>query len=189
MCGCRPERSKAPPAPPVATTTATQDATLDELVNLMRERLLLMHEVAKWKWNAGKAITDASREWQLLADLEQRGLAHGLSRERTRAFMAAQIEAAKLIQEADFTLWKEAGQDKFDEVRDLDSDLRPLIDELSDKMLAQLSRLLLASAGLQDDVDLEQRAKAVLRGNGIDDDVRAVAIRALREPNRGEMLP
>ncbi len=178
MSGCRPEQ---PGAPPAATTQSPphEDATLDELLGLMRERLLLMHDVAKWKWNEGQPIADADREQQLLADLEQRGLAYGLSRERTRAFMAAQIEAGKLMQEADFATWKKAGQGKFSDVRDLATDLRPRIDELSDRMLAQLAKVAPMIGDEQARTKAVQRADAVVRGNGIDDDVRAVVIRPL----------
>ena len=34
-------------------------ATLDRLLGLMQQRLTLMHEVARWKWNAGQPVTDA----------------------------------------------------------------------------------------------------------------------------------
>jgi chorismate mutase-like protein len=140
LAGCWTSQPDAMPAPPAAATTGLSGANdIDNLLVLMRERLLVMHEVAKWKWNAGKSITDIDRERQLLANLEERGIEIGISRQRTRAFMAGQVEAGKLIQVADFAAWKERGQRMFNYVRDLNTELRPVINELSDCMLAQLA--------------------------------------------------
>jgi chorismate mutase len=154
------------------------ESALDELLDVMRQRLLLMHEVARWKWNEGKPITDREREQQLLADIQRRAIEAGISGERIREFMAAQIEAGKLIQEADFADWKKQGQGKFVQTRDLHAELRPRIDELNDRLLA-----LLKTATDADDsrniAIVEERARAVLVGEGIDDAVRAVAIRTI----------
>ena len=35
-------------------------ATLDRLLALTQQRLTLMQEVARWKWNAGQPVTDRS---------------------------------------------------------------------------------------------------------------------------------
>jgi chorismate mutase len=180
-CGCWAPESAVPPARPAArNASAGQDkVAIDDLLDLMRQRLALMHDVARWKWNEGQPITDRDREQQLLEDLERRGLDHALSRQRTRDFMAAQIEAGKLIQEADFAIWRENGQGKFGNARDLNVDLRPLIDDLSDSMLVQFSRLTPESSQPQANAEIRARAAVVLRGEGIDDAVREAAIRPL----------
>jgi len=159
--------------------TADVEAVADELLDLVRQRLLLMHEVARWKWNAGKSITDERRERELLRDLEQRGLALGLERPTSRAFMAAQIEAGKLVQEADFKRWRDQGQGQFADVRDLASDLRPAIDHLSMELLAHIAQL----ASLVDQANMRatirKRGGRILQGDGIDDTVRSAALRTL----------
>jgi chorismate mutase len=177
--GCWSPQPAAPPTPAKTSVPSPDfDAAIDELLDLMRQRLTLMHDVARWKWNERKPIADPGRERQLLADLERRGLAYGLSRKHSRAFIAAQMEAGKLLQEADFAGWTADSQGKFSDVRDLNSELRPLIDELSERLLAQLAKL--ATFGrLQVKLDVKQRADDVLRGDGIDDVVRRAAIRPL----------
>jgi chorismate mutase len=181
LAGCWDSQPAAPGASPAAKPRdlTEVDAALDELLEPMRERLVLMHDVAKWKWNENQPIADPAREAQLLADLEERGLAYGLSRPRTRAFMTAQIEAGKLVQKADFTAWKANGQGKFSEVRDLKTDLRPRIDELSDRLFRQLAKFPPMVAGDRGKARLAQRAGGLLRGDGIGDDVRKAALRPL----------
>jgi chorismate mutase len=96
--GCRP--ADVPAAP------RRELADLDRLVRLMGRRLTLMHEVARWKWNAGQPITDPQREGQLLQSVVECSRDKGLDPDWVRRFFAAQMEAARLVQEADFALWK-----------------------------------------------------------------------------------
>src|SRR5262249_32528217 len=48
-------------------------ATLDRLLRLMGQRLALMQEVARCKWNACLPVTDAEREHELLKSVVERG--------------------------------------------------------------------------------------------------------------------
>jgi chorismate mutase len=182
-CGTAEPLAPAPSAPTIART-AHGDDSLNKLLDLMRQRLVLMHEVARWKWNEGKPISDPDRERQLLADLEQRGLDQGLSRQQTGEFMAAQIATGKLVQQADFAAWSERQQGKFADVRDLNAEVRPLIDRLSDQMLVELARLLTPPGPPQRRSEIEQLAATVLKGDGIDNAVRAAAIRPLLDSAR-----
>lgn len=161
-----------------STRKGPGETALDELLDVMRQRLLVMHEVARWKWNEGKPITDREREEQLLANLEQRAVEAGFGGQRIRGFMAAQIEAGKLIQAADFGAWKKQGRGKFVQTRDLHSDLRPRIDELNDRMLALLVKAS-TEVDSRDIAFVEKRARKILVGEGIDDAVRAVAVRPI----------
>jgi chorismate mutase len=177
-CGTHPPTAEQIPTARQRPGTADVEAVADELLELMRQRLLLMHDVARWKWNAGKPITDEQRERELLSDLEERGLALGIDRSTTRSFMAAQIEAGKLVQEADFKRWREQGQGQFANVRDLAIDLRPAIDRLSVELLAHLAQL--APTIDQEDAraTIRDLADQILRGEGIDETVRAAALRS-----------
>ena len=95
--GCRP--ADVPVAP------RRDLADLDRLLRLMEQRLALMHEVARWKWNAGKPITDPERERESLQSVVERGRGKGLDPDLVRSFFAAQMEAARLVQQADFDRW------------------------------------------------------------------------------------
>lgn len=162
------------PAPPTQRTEAVVAA--DRLLTLMQTRLELMHDVARWKWNAKQVVADPRREQQLLDRLVQQGWEHGLGSERTRAVFAAQIKAARMIQEADFHRWIEDQHGSFAHVPDLASAQRPRIDAVSSDLLKALaeSQPFLDDGSLQP--LLQDRAVAILTGDGIDDEVRRVAL-------------
>ena len=86
-------------------------AALDQLLKLMKQRLTLMHEVASWKWNANEPIAAPQRERELLDSVMRQGRAKGLDAKFVRSFFAAQIEAARSVEQADFDRWK-AGKRK-----------------------------------------------------------------------------
>lgn len=146
---------------------ATDHAGVDRLLGLIRDRLDVMHDVARRKWADKSPIEDPAREAALLKDVEERGAELGLAPAETRAFFAAQIEAAKLVQQADFKLWETKGPEG--EAPDLKTVLRPKIDALNRAMLATL-----AEPGAKDASLIRKRAEEILAG--VDAKIRDVAI-------------
>lgn len=146
------QRSSGPPNP---ASAVTGPAALDALLERMRQRLDLMHEVAKVKWNAKRPIRDVEREKALLQDVVERGRAIGLDQEFTRAFFTAQIDAATLIQESDFQQWQDQKQPLFADVTTLPA-LRQKIDRINSDLLAILPS---ARSFLQTTKGQEQLAK------------------------------
>lgn len=166
--GCR-------PVPQPAKGPAEAQQAIDQLLELMQQRLELMHEVARWKWNTGKAIADPERERAFLKEIVKEGAAHQLDPDWTRAFFAAQIEAAKRLQQADFKRWQAANQGPFAQVADLAQTLRPRIDVLSRDLVRALAK---ARPFLQDDEirrSIPARARDILR----DAEVRTLALEPL----------
>ena len=66
---------------------------VERLLRLLRDRLTLMHDVARSKWNAGRPVRDPAREEALLREMESKGRDLGLAPALTRAFFTAQIDA------------------------------------------------------------------------------------------------
>ena len=162
---------------PACRPAATPDPAIDRLLGLMRARLVVMHDVARRKWADRSPIEDPGREEALLRAVEDRGKALGLDPPRTRAFFRAQIEAAKLVQRADFRRWGADRRGPDADAPDLAGVLRPRIDALNRDLLAALAR---ASPRLPGAAALVRgRADAILAGDGIDAEVRAAAIRPL----------
>jgi chorismate mutase-like protein len=148
------------------------------LLLLMRDRLALMHDVARAKWNAHRPVADPDRERALLREMEERGRAHALDPALARAFFAAQMEAARCVQEADIRRWQSEGHSPFRDAPDL-ATLRQRIDRLNLDLLAALAA---SRPLLQDEARREAIpgwARQVMVGEGIGDDVRTVAIRPL----------
>jgi chorismate mutase len=165
LAGCA-----GPSAPPTPAA--------DELLDLMRQRLLLMHDVARWKWNEQRPIADPEREQALLAGVERQASQLGVDPALARRFFAAQIEAAKLVQEEDHQRWRNEKQGRFTDVPDLAKELRPRIDDLNSRLLATLKRI------GSERHPITQRANVLLAGEGISPAVRRAALAPFEEPPR-----
>lgn len=114
---------------------------IDELLLLIQKRLVIMHEVARTKWNQNLPIEDKVREQQILVDLAAKANQYGLDEKIITQFFQAQIDASKEIQKRDFILWKENGILKFDKIFSLKNELRFYIDRLNNEMLVVLSKV------------------------------------------------
>jgi chorismate mutase-like protein len=153
-------------------------ADLDRLLRLMERRLALMHDVARWKWNAGQPITDTQRERALIQSVVERGRGKGLEPDLVRTFFTAQMEAARLVQQADFDRWKAKQQKPSADPTSL-AVLREQIDELNRELIDVLAevRPWLSEPTVQQ--ELRQRAEEILTGN-LPAGVRETAIAPLR---------
>jgi chorismate mutase-like protein len=112
---------------------------MEQLLTLMDERLKLMADVARFKWNTKGAIEDLPREKAIIASLGQQAVAAGIPVERAERFFAAQIEAAKTVQRALFKQWEAAHQGPFADTPDLQSEIRPRLDALTPKLIQALA--------------------------------------------------
>ena len=109
------------------------------LSSLIEDRLSVMTDVARSKWNNGSAIEDPVREQQLLADVGAKAQAVGISAEWAQHFFRFQIEAAKEVQYCLFAQWTAAGQQPFPAVQDLRTVIRPRLDQLTVQILQELA--------------------------------------------------
>jgi chorismate mutase-like protein len=153
------------------------DPAIDSLLKLMKQRMLLMHDVARAKWNAKTPLADPDREKAMLRELAAKGRALGLDPTFTSSFFAAQIEASKLMQRDDFRRWEAVKREPFVDAPDLKRDLRPRIDALNSKLLTALAkaRPVLRSA----EPIVRRLAVKALEGEGITPEVRDSAVRPL----------
>jgi chorismate mutase-like protein len=173
VSGCRPADVTVAPRRDLADL-----ADLDRLLRLMGRRLALMHEVARSKWNAGKPVTDPDRERELLQGVVELGRGKGLDPDLVRSFFAAQMEAARLVQQADFDRWKAKGQEPFADPTSL-AVLRQRIDTLNGELIDALAELGPRLSGTTVQRALRQRAEKTLTGDDLAG-VRETAIAPLR---------
>ncbi|MFO0824378.1 MAG: gamma subclass chorismate mutase AroQ [Gemmataceae bacterium] len=176
LVGCR--RSQPHTEPQSQQPSQSQaSSAVDALLDLMNQRLAVMYDVARAKWNTKSPTEDAARERAVLDSVAEHGKKFALDPATTRAFFAAQIEAAKMIQRAAFAMWQAEGRGPFPDAPDLARDIRPKIDDLGRKLLAALAEF--QRLGRVPSAELRQRADARLVGPGVTPEVRAEAIRPL----------
>ncbi|MBY0574742.1 MAG: gamma subclass chorismate mutase AroQ [Undibacterium sp.] len=111
----------------------------DELRELMAQRLTLMEDVARHKWNQQSEIEDVPREQKIILSLQKRASALGIPSAWAEHFFRAQIEAAKQVQRDYFLQWHNQQQAQFTQVPNLDTVIRPQLDQLTEKILHQLA--------------------------------------------------
>jgi chorismate mutase-like protein len=109
------------------------------LKELIQQRLDLMTEVAKAKWNSGSSIEDPAREQQLLSDATAMAVQKGLPPEWVQHFFRLQIEAAKEVQYRRFAEWTAERHGRFQQTLDLRTELRPKLDQLTSDLLQNLA--------------------------------------------------
>jgi chorismate mutase len=165
--GCR---FSAPPNP-------QSQADIDHLLDAMERRLALMHDVARCKWNAGQPVLDAQRERELLEKVVERGQAKGIDPDLVRRFFAAQMEAARSIQQADFDRWSAEKQQPFVEATSL-GELRTQIDRLNVQVIDALGAISDRLADPATQSLLQRRAQVILSGEHVAP-VRAKVIKPL----------
>lgn len=170
-------RSPAPQSPRPDTTA------VDHLLELMQRRLALMHDVARWKWNHQQEIADPAREQAFLEAMADKAKEKGVDQDLVRRCFRAQIEAAKLIQQAEFDAWKAEQRGPFADVPDLQKELRPRIDALSQELLDALIKAQSTLKNKQTAAKVRERARTIM--TDVPEDVRQQAIAPLMEPVAG----
>jgi len=87
------------------SASATQ-ATDGLLLRLLNERLVLMEQVAAYKWQHDLPIEDKAREDQVVAGSVDKALRVGMEPQLAVVFFRAQIAAAKEVQAYWFARWR-----------------------------------------------------------------------------------
>jgi serine protease Do len=173
--------NKPMPAVTPAPTRPKDDASaveIDKFLDLMKQRLQLMKDVAGAKWQTKETDADAKRETELLEQLVKQGEKLGLAADVVRAFFAAQFDAAKQVQQTFFDRFQKE-KTELKNVPDLQKDLRPKLDQVSQQLLSELSKLQphLANPAVQQ--RLRDRAATMVTGEGISDAIRNRALEPL----------
>jgi len=118
---------------------ATNAISLEPLRQVMNERLSLMIDVARYKWNAKAPIEDLPREKQIIDGLKVQAQELGVPAVWAERFFRAQIEAAKVIQREQFAEWERSGAGRFEHAADLATQIRPKLDALTLRLLRELA--------------------------------------------------
>ena len=146
----------------------------------MRDRLEMMQEVARAKWNAGTEIVDTERERLLLVRLVEEGKKLGLSEVETSTLMKSQFQAAHRVQANFHKRWSILKVDRLGTAEDLKKALATLRPQIERQSVAVLAAYAKAKASLSSVDNLQDRINNIVTGNGIDDVVRASLLTGVR---------
>ena len=132
---------------------------LRPLVESAAQRLEIGEEVAVSKWDSGKSVEDLARESAVISNVVAEGQRANLAAADVTRFFKAQIEANKLVQYELLARWRRAGSAPQHAPVDLAGKIRPELDRLQTKMIAEL-------ANADSLLDSNECAKEVARAVG-----------------------
>jgi chorismate mutase len=159
---------------PTAGTPLAGMDPLMTLIGLMRQRLDLMVDVARSKWNSGSSVEDLARERSLADNVAELAPRYGLNPQIAGTFFRAQIEAAKLVESALIARWTLAHTGAFAEAADQLTAIRPKIDRLTAELLAALAAV--APVLKRDD------AERIVEAGRLPDEVMTLAMTRALQP-------
>jgi chorismate mutase len=122
----------------LASTSCAIAAPAADLKDTIAARLLLMDDVARYKWSHTLPVVDAQREAALLERATADAVAIGLPEAYARRVIAAQIDASRAIQLQLVADWQRDKQPPFADVPDLATVQRPAIDTATHHLLEHL---------------------------------------------------
>ena len=154
--------------------------SLEPLRRLIEERLAVMPDVARYKWNTNSPIEDLPRERIIIDGLKADARALGVPESWAEIFFRAQIDAAKIIQREHFARWQRQGAVRFDAAPDLATVIRPRLDALTPRLLRELAMVWPALA------DPAQRERIIaamqgMAGSAISAEAAALAVAPLTD--------
>jgi chorismate mutase len=119
-------------------TTVGAASPLDELRTVIADRLTLMNDVARYKWNAHLPVADPAREAALLDQLTADPAAAGLPRAYVRRVLDAQLTASRIAQQRLIEQWRAERRGEFSAVPSLADVQRPAITAVTRRLLRSL---------------------------------------------------
>jgi len=134
----------------LAQSALAQASKEEAMVELISVRLSMMKEVAAYKYGKDLPIEDPAREAVVLEASVEKAKALGLDGATVLPFFERQIAAAKAVQACWMARWRNGNGKALRFPRDLQTELRPQLIEIGDKIDTTLAGALAGGAGLDD---------------------------------------
>ncbi|MFF7387201.1 chorismate mutase [Streptomyces scabiei] len=158
LTGVAPAAGAESSSAPSRTVVGTRSLT--GLTDLFAERLLVADKVAAAKYGTTAPIDDPVREKAILDDVAARAVGLGLDPDEVTAVFRDQIEANKLVQRGLYARWDAHPEERPVERPDLVTEVRPVLDRITTRLLNALQE----TEGARDGVSCEPRLRvAALR--------------------------
>jgi chorismate mutase len=122
----------------VAIAASPVSAPLQPLTEVSAERVLVADKVAAAKFGTTLPIDDPAREKQLLDTVARKSTDLGIPPEISVRIFRDQIEANKIVQRGLIARWTAHPDEAPTERPDLQKEVRPILDRITDRLLADL---------------------------------------------------
>jgi chorismate mutase len=153
------------------------DDPLPSLVETSAQRLLIAEKVALAKWDSGATVEDPPREAQIIQTAVKEGNAMGLDSTQIEGFFRAQFEANKLVQYSFLADWQREDRTPVHAPVDLAKEIRPRLDEIEKRLIAELSGTVAARSAKTCHLDVAKAVGEYLDAHKLKADLRdAVAL-------------
>lgn len=108
----------------------------------IKDRLLAMSPVARYKWDNQLPVEDLTREKKVIENTVSQATAAGLESAYAVQVITAQMNAAKQIQLGWFQRWQlSPGTEKIVPLKDLNTEIRPAISAITKRLISHLNSL------------------------------------------------
>ena len=164
---------------------AEPDADVRSVFQRMRERLLLMKDVAAWKHAHAAPVVDSAREQQVLDATVRQASELGIDPASARQLFSLQIRLAVRVQESLISQWR-SGAAAPKHVPDLAAEVRPQLDRVGTELLRAIY-LALPELQRPDFTQRYGRDARLVEAPGLSDADRHELTRALGSLRRGSM--
>ena len=116
---------------------ADSAADVRDVADLIAARLDLMEPVAAWKYAHNIPVVDETRERRVLDATVQQARTLGIDPDAARRLFSLQVRLARQLQQHFTEEWRSSGA-KVAPLRDLDTDLRPALDQVGARLLRSI---------------------------------------------------
>jgi chorismate mutase-like protein len=121
------------------TVCADENLTQSELLfKLIQQRLVLMEQVALYKYEHELPIYVPEQEQKILENVKAQAIKLGLPVKETKEFVNLQMRLAVLLQNRYHLEWRKNGEYKQEATFDLDTQIRPQLSALTTQILEQV---------------------------------------------------
>ncbi len=166
-----------------ATSQDESQAQMDTLLTLIKERLFLMQDIAKWKWNNAMPIENASEEKALHAEVALIAQKLDISPEVAANLMQAQFNSSKLIQIDAFETFARQDLDNVEGAPESIDPLNERASELTSMILMQAKKLLPKTSNGELKIAIKEKANEIITNSGISELATKEAISPLVSPS------
>jgi chorismate mutase len=160
----------------VTVQEQTDAAKIDALLTNLNDRLILMHDISRWKWDHTVAIDEPEHEYKALTTLSQKCKDRHIDPVSAEEIIHAQIQAGKIVQIKNFEKWVSQNEPIVSGNSDYDTELQNKLDILDSDLVDQLEAVIPILKKRDLSSVIQYRAKTILNQKDLTLSARETAL-------------